>query len=203
MLLAVAVQTAVHLVNAFTFELAPLDANSEQSISAWATSVTIFSAALACLLLTLAGHTPARPLVAASGLLTFFSLDETLAVHERAGSHAVEFLGLSLKWDSVIWPLLYLPLTGAALAALLAVSRRAQPRVSRLVRAGLGWLVLAILAEIVSAPFSTDQNLVHVWEGGLEEGMELAGWGLIATGLLTSFSSGRDGGAAAESLSRP
>jgi integral membrane sensor domain MASE1 len=187
-LAAVLTQTIVHLVNAFTLDRAMLTVNGEQNLSAWATSATIFAAGLACLLLAIVGQRPTLPLLGVAGLLAFFSLDEALAVHERVANTALERLDLSSAWDSVVWPIIYLPLTGAILVTLLVVSRTSPRTIGRLLVVGLGCLVLAVAAEVVSAPISDDENLAHTLEGALEEGLEFAGWALIATALLGLYS---------------
>ena len=86
-------------------------------------------------------------------------------------------------------------LTLAALAGLCVLAGRRGPVdlgpariLAGLVATGLRLLMAAVLLEVVSAPFSTPSTqggLVHAFEGALEEGCELGGWGLLVVGLLT------------------
>ncbi len=100
---------------------------------------------------------------------------------------ALRLLGLSRDWDSVIWPIVYLPATGAVFLLFIAVARHASDEGRRRLLVGLGLLVAAMLAEVVSAPFSTDETaagLVHALEGAVEEACELGGWGLLTVATL-------------------
>ena len=72
-----------------------------------------------------------------------------------------------------------------AAVLLLRVSESAPARGRRCLSVGLGLLVVSVFLELVSAPSSTDRNVIHTLEGGLEEAAELAGWILIATGLAS------------------
>jgi len=86
-----------------------------------------------------------------------------------------------------VWPAVYLPLAVSVAVTLLVACRSAPPASRALVRLGLVLLATSVAAEVLSAPWSTADThagLVHAVEGALEEGLELGGWGLVATGLL-------------------
>jgi hypothetical protein len=191
-LVAVLLQTGVHILNAVTFEYDALDADAEQTVFSWLASVTTFAAALACLLLVAAGLGRKRLLLPLAGLFAFLSLDEAISIHERLSMRIANVLDLSIVWIRVIWPIVYLPLLIAVLALLRAAVRSAPRDASRLVLVGLGCLAAAVVSELVSVSFSSS-GFADALEVTIEEGLELAGWGLIATGLLSWLGSPRRG----------
>lgn len=157
------------------------------------------------MLLVASGFGRGRILLPLAGLVAFLSLDEAIAVHERVGIRAANLFDLSLVWGRVLWPAVYLPLLLAVLALLVAAARTAPRDTFRLVVVGLGCLGAAVFLEIVSALLTIAAGTVpQVLEIALEEGLELGGWGLIATGLLSWFGSlHRAGGVRLRLLSRP
>jgi hypothetical protein len=179
----VAIQTVIHLLNAALDGGPFLSVGGENNPIAWSHSAAIFAAAFVCALHAATVSERRRIFAALAAILAFLSLDEILIVHERIVSRVLEVLGLPIVWDSVLWPLLYLPLLGALLLLLVRVAREASKEVGLRVLVGLGLLVAAVGAEVVSAPLSTGENWPHTVEGGFEEGAELAGWILITTGL--------------------
>lgn len=193
-LTAVAIQTVLHVLNvALSADIRTIDVNAEYSLFAWLASVEIFAAALACGLLAVSGLGRKAFLLTLAGLIAFLSLDEALVIHERIATRVVALLDVSPSWDSVIWPVLYLPLLATVLILLVLESRRGPRLTSLLVLAGLGCLAAAVAAELVSFPYSTDEGgIPHAIEGAVEEALELGGWGLIATGLLSWFAESRE-----------
>lgn len=119
-------------------------------------------------------------------ICAFLSLDDMVGLHEGGAALVCRLLGLPLTWDSVIWPVVYLPLMGTTGLVLLLIARSAEPVVARSLRVGLLALAIAVILEVVSAPWSTDGNWVHVVEGGLEQALELFGWILLAAGTLSA-----------------
>jgi hypothetical protein len=180
---AVATQTAVHLLNAAFIESARLDANGEGNPIAWAHGVAIFSCAFVCGLHALLVRLRRGTFVALAAILALLSLDEVAEIHEWIVGGALEVLGLTATWDSVVWPVLYAPLLGGLFVLLLAVARAAPRRPGRYMLVGLGLLTAALLAEVVSAPVSSGTNWPHTIEGAFEEGAEIGGWIAIASGL--------------------
>ncbi|MEO5791587.1 MAG: hypothetical protein ABIR67_05865 [Gaiellaceae bacterium] len=188
-LAVVAVQTVLHLLNlALSTSIRSLDVNGEQTLFSWLSSVVIATAALACLLLAVVQRGRNVSLLALGGMLAFLSLDEAVLIHERLVIRLTEALEIRAEWNSVIWPVLYLPLLASVLALLVLEARRGARSTSVLVFVGLGCLAAAVGAEIVSAPYSLDDyGIAHSLEGAIEEGLEVAGWGLIATAMLSRF----------------
>lgn len=179
----VTIQTAVHLLNAALDGSQYFSANGENNPMAWSQSAAIFAAAFVCALHTAVVSRRGRTLAALAAILAFLSLDEMLIVHERIVGRVLEVLALPIVWDSVVWPVLYLPLLGALLLLLVRVARQAPKRVGRRVLVGVGLLLAAVAAEVLSAPISTGQDWPHTVEGAFEEAAELVGWILITTGL--------------------
>jgi hypothetical protein len=180
---AVTLQTASHLLNAAFIGSPHLDANAEGNAPTWANTAVVFSGAFVCALRGLLIRRRRGMFLALAALLAFLSLDEMASVHERIAGHVLNVVGLPIVWDSVLWPALYAPLLGGVFVLLLAAARAAPARAGRCILFGLTLLAVAVVAEVVSAPASTDPNLVHTLEGAVEEGAELGGWITIATGL--------------------
>ena len=200
-IVGVTVQTATHALNAVLDGSQYLSVNGEGNPITWAHSVAIFAAAFVCMVHATALVERRGEWAAMAAILAFLSFDEMLVVHERAVGRVLELLDYPIVWDSVIWPVLYLPLLGALVLLLVGVAGPAPARPGRLVLVGLGFLGAAVAAEIVSAPISgAGDYWPHALEGAVEEGAELAGWILITTGLtaitLAEFlASSREGSA--------
>jgi hypothetical protein len=183
---AVAAQTVLHLLNAAFLDSPELDANAEENVFTWASSATIFGAAFAASLRAFAVPSVRARFFTLAAIFAFFSLDEAVSVHERVALHVVDLLDLPSEADSVVWPVVYLPLLITASILLLRVARSNSARAGRLLLVGLGLLALAVVAEEATAPWSTSERAAgwgHAIEGAFEEGAELGGWILIATGL--------------------
>lgn len=179
------VQTAVHLVNYWTARNPLWDANAEKNPMALLSAVVIAAAAWGAF-----GQRrevrSRRPALLLGAILAFLALDEVLRIHERVGWRAARLLGLSGDWDSVIWPVLYVPIMLTVVALLVLLARRSSRTVRNAVYTGLGLLATAVLIEVASAPFSTESTAsgaVHAIAGGVEEASELAGWLVVATAL--------------------
>jgi len=186
--LAVVVQTLLHLVNYFTWEVRWLDVNEEYTPFSAMGALTLAAAAGGAFLLVRAGLAARRVGWSLAALLAVFALDEFFSLHERGTDLLLDLVGVSRDLDSVVWPALYLPMTGAAFLLMVLLARRAPESVRRLLYVGLALLVIAVVAEIASAPFSTADTAdetVHAIEGVFEEACELGGWGLIALALLS------------------
>lgn len=180
----VTIQTAIHLLNAALDGSQYLSVNGEGNPVTWVHSGVIFAAAFVCTLRTTILTERRREWAAMAAMLAFLSFDEMLVVHERVVAEMLEVLELPLVWDSVVWPVLYLPLLGALLLLLVTVARLAPTGTGSVVLVGLGFLVAAVAAEVLSAPVSTSgESWPHVLEGAVEEGAELVGWILITTSL--------------------
>jgi hypothetical protein len=185
----VVVQTAVHLVNAASWQKYQLNANNEGTAFAWASVAATFGVALAAAVIALAASRGRRRLFVLAGLVAFLSLDDMVAVHERASLETVRVLGLSDMWDSVFFALLYGPLFAAVMWLLVHLARDGSAQGRRAMHWGLGLLVFAVAAEALSAkwpPVNDPYDWVHVIEGGAEEAAELGGWILIASATIAT-----------------
>jgi hypothetical protein len=185
----VALQTLAHLLNAAFLENPLLNANAEHNAMTWASTVATFAAALAAALHATLLRERRRTYIFLACALAFFSLDDAILLHERLTASVLDSVGVSVSWDSVLWPALYLPLAGLVVLSLLAIARTAPARAGRFIRVGLVLLLAAVAAEAISAPISTLETgagWAHTLEGALEEGAELASWILIATALTAS-----------------
>jgi hypothetical protein len=184
---AVALQTLVYLVDIYAFDrsIALFDLD-EGGLVTWASSCATFAVAMAAFLL---GFVDPRRRASATGAAVaaaYLSFDDAVIIHEDLGLEIAEALGLSSSYAQVIWPALYFPLV-AALMVLLVRLGRATPEAFRLVRLGLGLLIAAIALNMagIVLDFADVDKASFAWtvEIVLEEGLELAGWILVATGL--------------------
>lgn len=188
---AVAVQTVVHLVGLafFDLEIEVLNADADTSVFAWASIVATFAAAFAVLLLAVASW-PARAgrHAALAGILAFLSLDDMVQIHERV-SGVWRRLGIPEDWHlaRLLWPAMFFPLLGLAFVLLWRLGSNAGPDAGRLVRGGLLLLAGAVALEAASPllfQFGWDHRTwPHELEVVAEEGAELAGWILVAAGV--------------------
>lgn len=176
-LAAAVIQTTIHLVNWLAGpRYAVLNADLEGSLANWAGTVTIFAAAGCAAALAVLEPARRRMTGLLAVVLLALSLDDGAGLHERIEAHNPFHRSLSL------WPAVYLPVLGLALLALVRVSSRGPARGP--VRAGVALLALAVAAEVFWSPRHSDywqwSNAVEI---AFEEGLELAGWVLVVSGL--------------------
>jgi hypothetical protein len=180
----VAIQTSIHTLNAALDGGHYFSVNGEGNPITWGHSAVIFAGAFVCTLHATTLTLRRLEWVAMAVILAFLSFDEMLIVHERVVEGVLDVLNVPIVWDSVVWPVLYLPVLGVLVLLLVGVARSVPGRVGRLVLVGLGFLAAAVSAEVLSAPISTGgDSWLHSVEGAVEEGAEFAGWILITTGL--------------------
>lgn len=175
----------VHLVNLAVLERRLLNANLETTVWTWTSVVAAagvaIGAALHALLVT-ARRTEYLTLV---GAASFLSMDDLITVHETVAGLILTATGLSEKWDSVVWPVVYLPFLAVLVLLLERLTRDVPTRIRRHTLAGLGLLAFAVAVEVVIAPWSgTDAGRVEFVGGGVEEAAEQAGWTLLAVALI-------------------
>ena len=199
--LAVLVQSAVHLVNlvAFDLEVRLLNVDADSSVFTFASVVaTSLAAAMAALLAALRPR-QAVLLLGLAAALAFLSLDDAARIHERVSELKTE-LGPITHFSRIFWPLVYFPLLAAVVVGLLAVARGMRPALRRLLVIGLGLLAAAIFLEMASPllfELGYDHgDLGYELEAVIEEGAELGGWMLIALALAATVCTATPGGAA-------
>lgn len=187
---AVLVQTVAHLGNEFLLDdrVEGLDADIEGNALTWASSVATFAVALCAALHAAAVEKQRREFTVLAALALWFSLDDVAIIHERVALELGEdLLGMPDYLAVRLWLILYLPLLLLAGLVLWRVAQEAQPPADRAVLVGLGLLVASIpveLAGAVTRKLAEDSTEVpETFRVAIEEGLELGGWILIATGL--------------------
>jgi hypothetical protein len=168
-----------------------LNADDELGLAAWTSSSATFAAAFGVLLLALLEKTIDRRLIALALLLAFFSLDDAVVVHERVGEKIADALGYGEDAERLIWLVLFLPLFALGLVLLVYASRRLPAALDRVLKWGIGLFVVALAAELLSSVIYSAADVERgswpdVLEVIVEEGAELAGWILVATGFLAA-----------------
>ena len=188
----VTAQSAAHLIGVRLLDdrYLHLNADDEQGFPAWLSSSATFTAAFAVLLLALLREEVDRRFVALAALLAFFSLDDAVGIHERLAEKVGGALGYGDTAERLIWPVIYLPLLIVGVSLLLYVGRQLPDALERLLRWGLGFLALAVVAEgfstLLAAADVERGSWPDVLEVIVEEGAELAAWILIATALFAA-----------------
>jgi hypothetical protein len=181
---AVAVQTVAHLTNAFVldYEIRNMDADADGNALSWASSVAIYTAAVGAFLFSLSASSPRR-FVALGAVFVFFSLDEVAAIHEQVVTVSVRGLDVPTSVGRALWPILYLPLLVFVVITLWRLAASAPDLIRRVFLLGLALLAAAVLAEAMTALWSSEGSrpLVDDLEVAAEEGAELAGWIFVAT----------------------
>jgi hypothetical protein len=187
---AVAIQAALHLGNAVVLDnrISSFDADHEGNLIAWAGSSAIFAAACSAGLLALVRARDRLLLGLLAAAVAFLSLDETAALHERIGQAGVRAFGLpDDDYGRLVWPVVWFPLLAGVVLGLWRLAKRARPAPRQAIRAGLALLVVAVAAELVWAAFPISGGEIgsapDALAVSLEEGLELAGWLLVAAGL--------------------
>jgi hypothetical protein len=186
---AVGLQTALHLLNVALLDRSvDLFEIQEGGVVTWLAVSATFAAAAFCLLVSLLDDAERRRASALAVGLAFLSLDDAAVLHERLGFTITDALDVSDSYAQVIWPALYLPLLGV-LAVLLVGIVRAVPTAERTMWAGLGLLVAGVALEV--AGVRVDRPSFEETSFVVEEGVELAGWILVATALAIRLVAGR------------
>jgi len=168
-----------------------LDAEREANALAWLSTTASGVAAVAALLLALLLTSPRRvALLALAVGLAFVSLDEAVQIHERLGYRiGRHVLGASDETANRLQLVAIMPVLATVFLMVCLVARRARRDMRVCLLGGLAALLSAIVFEQAAG------TLTNAWERegtlwpdvlrvGLEEGSEVAGWVLIATGLF-------------------
>ncbi len=180
---------SLHFFNAFVLDRAVpgLDANQEGTPLVWASSVATWTVAVAAFVAATMRTGPLPQLLFVACATAFLSMDDMIGVHERLAKMLVLEFGVTDAWDSVLLPMFYLPLLAVTAVLILRMARSGTSATFRDAVVGLSLLVAAVALEALSASWSTETNLMHTIEGGIEEAMELAGWILIASSTLAAM----------------
>jgi hypothetical protein len=194
----VAVQCALHLVDAAVLDLriTRLDADSDKSVWSWLGSASELTAAFGAALLMVAAPVRWRWLGFLTLVFGFFSMDDAVRVHEGLGNLPLfADAGLSAR---LVWPALYAPLLLITCIQVWRVSGGMTARCRLAARGGLVALGLAVVLEfalstvLVKGGLGRSVNdtrvgsMLYEYEVIVEEALELAGWLLVAAGLIAT-----------------
>jgi hypothetical protein len=186
---AVVAQTVAHFTNALAFDYRyfQMDADQDGNAVSWASSVATFAVAFCAVLLGLLARDRAWRFFAFAVVIGFFSLDDSVTIHEQIASWVTRVLGIEEIFSRVLWPTFYLPLLVFAGVTLWRLAAPAPDRIRRTIWLGLALLATALAAELVSVLWShsdpTHRTLVDDVEVAVEEGAELAAWIVLAAAL--------------------
>jgi hypothetical protein len=193
-LLGVAVQTVSHLTNALLldrrFDSLSAGQAGEGNAFTWASTVAAFAAAFVSLLLAASLDRRRFRFTLLAATLAFLSLDDLAQTHEVLGSEVRDFFGLSDYFINLIWPSIYFPLLLFTFVVLWRVATESPLGGQKAIRAGLVLLASAVVAEVFATAIRGTNQGPGDWtfevEVAVEEGLELAGWIAIATGLTVA-----------------
>ena len=182
----VALQTITTHLAVFRSTIGLFNADDEGSLWNWAGAGATLAAAVALLVLIALRPVGAVPFRALAAIATYMSLDDAIGLHERAVHKHVHSLGPIQKGARVIWPVFYLPLLAAAFVLIWTLGAVIPRPSGRLLRIGLFMLVAAVAAEEIAAVIVQEGqghlSIPYNLEVVIEEGLELAGWMIIAHG---------------------
>jgi hypothetical protein len=194
----VVLQSVLHLVDVgFDLQIDRLNADDDRSIWSWTGSAAELMAALGAGLMLVLPSVPRKPIIFLALVLAFFSIDDTVQVHEQL-SHVLERFP---RWTGLpprmVWPILYSPVMLATCAMLWRISVAMVERCGRALRGGVVMLGFAVLLEFGVGAVSLDlgsgrfdtagaTSMGYACEVVAEEGLELAGWLLIAASLIAT-----------------
>jgi hypothetical protein len=177
------VQGLVHIVNFYFLGFRTLDANGEFTIFAWAHASLIVLAAFGATLHVLADRRLLGMPLTLAVILAFFSMDESVVIHERVVAAVLDSAGWREVWDSFLWPIIYAPLAVAMVMLLWKVMKPSPERLRRYGIIGVLWLVTSVILEMAGTAYSDLEIAVHAWHAVFEEGAEFIGWTMIAASL--------------------
>jgi hypothetical protein len=186
----VVVQAASGLIGVLALEdrYAQLNPDREGNAFSWASASATFVAGFVAILLGLAGS-HGRRLLALGAILIFFSLDDTVRIHETGTYQVMERItGIEHR---LLWPMLWLPLLATAFLVLWTTARKVTAPAGRMIQLALGLLVAAVFLEVSALPIAPEGDVIAGWPYALEvvveEGAELAAWILVALGLTATL----------------
>jgi hypothetical protein len=178
--LAVAVQSAAHLTNAFLLggRYRSLDAAVDASVFGRANSLAIgLSAALVALAARRGRRRASRLLL--SGCLFLVMVDDATGFHDRSEN--------SLSANEAVLGLAIVCLLALTAWLLLREAALASPATRLLLVVGLSALASAVVVRLIAAASGVGASLDTTTKAlgvACEQGLDFGGWVLVATGLL-------------------
>jgi hypothetical protein len=198
---AVLVQTVAHLVNGLVYDLEiwSLRADLDANVFAWASSAATLVCACALLLLAALRLASARLFLFLAAATAFLSADDIGQLHEQVGAAARRIYPDVGELGATIWPVVFLPLMLATVVGLVRVLRPESDAARRVGFAGLALLGVAVLMDGLWPIFyeagGERESTADIVEDAFEEGLELGGWILVASGLASvALRAARPGG---------
>jgi hypothetical protein len=180
-------QSAAHVVNRAWLETRHLNADVEGNVLTWLSAGATVAGALAAFTLAVLVSEHRNRLLLLAAILTVFAFDDLMVVHERVGGKTAVLLAIDAEYMRAFWPVLYFPLLFFVFVALWQLAGPTFATATRAIRLGLVFLVAAVGAEALSLTWHVAGGQIGDWpdtlEVAIEEGLELAGWILIASGV--------------------
>ena len=205
MLVALAAQTAAYLTNELVLggRYHQLDAAADRTPFAWANTLAIVALAVLVAGAGLGGATRrARAAVLATGLL-LLAADDATGVHDRLPALRAASLPGPPRALAAAALLAFALLLALVFLLLWAESRRASGWARTMMRAGLVALAAALTVRALGAGLVRGETFGEVFRAlavAGEQGLDLAGWLLVAAGYAVSL---RDGPTAQSSSPPP
>lgn len=202
-------QAVVHLFNLFALDRRyyQLDASGEGTAFAWASTMATFAAALGALFWAGSDQRVRGRAVLLAALLTYFSFDDFVQVHERFGQDLADAVDLPEAVGVRIWILIYLPLLGLAAYIVWTISVHTMERIRRFQLGAIALLAAGVVSEgagiLTKALEERGFESPHVVRAGLEEAVELAGWTVLTAALFAAAYGNLTAAGARETGSRP
>ena len=188
---AAGVQTILYLLDVYALDrsVSMFDVD-EGAVSTWASSCATFAVGFVALLLYFVDPRERLRGLSLALACAYLSLDDAATLHETIADKVTAASDLSGTYVQVVWPVLYFPLLVAVAVMLLRLADETAVA-RRLVVAGLALLVVGVAMEVTGVALDKADVAKTSWpwtaEFTLEEGVELAGWILIAAGASVRF----------------
>ena len=186
-LVALALQTAAHLTNAFVLggRYPALDATRDDNAFTWMSSVATFAAGFAAAVAALA--VGRRRLALLASLLVFLSLDDLVQAHERLPLLMDGSAGPLAQAGELVFLAVYLPLLATVVTLLIGAARRGPRRAALAIFGGLAMLTASLAIRVVGAVVTVAGGSGPEWlkilGAAAMQDAELGGWILVAAGL--------------------
>jgi hypothetical protein len=187
---AVVCQSALYLWSWFVLDRPLYDIGNAARFNSWAGDVSVAACAVAAGLLAVSARPVRLQAAALTPLLAFLAVDEGTEVHETIAAHVIDWLGIDHVGPGLLWPFLYAPLLVVVGYLIMRIAAAAPLQARRLFELGLAALAVAVVAQLAWGAFGDELGYLsdaHIFEIVVEEGGELGGWLLIATGLFAAL----------------
>jgi hypothetical protein len=187
-------QSLLYLLNHFVLGASLFHEDAAASFERVAGGLAVAACAIAATVLAAAKPAERRGAAILAVLTLYFAIDKVFGVHERLARGILDALAVENVGIAPVWLVLYVPIMVLAAVLMLRTQDGASPAARRVTCVGVAALGAALVVQagwVIARSRTVPGGSAHVVEVTLEEGLELAGWLLVATGLAAVVVAGR------------